>query len=264
MQIKHFLKILETIAPLNLASEWDTVGLQIEPDPQSKVNKVLLTLDLTEPVLEEAISKQADFILSYHPLLFEPVPRLTQDHRIARISMGCLKHQITVYSPHTALDAVRGGMTDWLTSLAGKGDTTIIEPNEHDPEQGHGRYLRLESKTSISSIAETMKDALNLPYVRTATSAVKGHNIQTIAVCPGAGASLILGTDADLLITGEMRHHDLLTAMGEGKSVILLEHAQSERGYFPIYVEKIKEVLSNNSIEFILSEVDRGPLTLQL
>ena len=107
---------LEEMAPLSLAEEWDRVGLLVEPGPGIRVERLLLAVDLTEPVLEEALEQRAGMILAYHPPLFHPLKRLSWREPRERILLRAVQAGIPVYSPHTALDAAPGGVNDWLAS----------------------------------------------------------------------------------------------------------------------------------------------------
>lgn len=119
MEFAKFVKRLDHIFKIPLAESWDNVGLLIQPSAPIKVKRIFLTNDLTEPVLSEAIANGANFIISYHPPLFKPFKRLTQNSAKERIVVKCIENKIAVYSPHTALDAVAGGLNDWLLSPFG-------------------------------------------------------------------------------------------------------------------------------------------------
>lgn len=120
VDLKTVLTKLEKFAPLSLAEEWDNVGLLVEPTSDFIVTKIFLTNDLTEEVLEEAIASNSNFILSYHPPIFSPLKRLTMKTEKERIIVKAIEKGIAIYSPHTAHDAARGGVNDWLLSAFGK------------------------------------------------------------------------------------------------------------------------------------------------
>ena len=126
-RLSETLAALDGIAPLRLAEEWDNVGLLLEPrgdDPA--VKKIFFTIDLTAPVYDEAVAFGADFIVAYHPIIFGGLKRLTQAKPQSRTLLDAAARGIAIYSPHTALDAVDGGVNDWL--LAGVGECHDIRP----------------------------------------------------------------------------------------------------------------------------------------
>ncbi len=124
--------VLETLAPTALAESWDKVGLQVG-DAAQAVSRALLCIDLTEPVLAEAVRKKAELIVAYHPVIFSPVARLTAEHWKQRVLIEAVRRGIAVYCPHTALDAAVGGINDWLADGLGKGERRPITPSgSHD------------------------------------------------------------------------------------------------------------------------------------
>ncbi|VDP97757.1 unnamed protein product [Trichobilharzia regenti] len=114
MELSKIIQLLDMYCLPHLAEKWDNVGLLVEPSPPHHVNKVLLTNDLTEQVIDEAIAEKTGLIISYHPPIFSPLKRITQQHWKQRIVVRCLENRIAVFSPHTGLDAKVGGINDWL------------------------------------------------------------------------------------------------------------------------------------------------------
>ncbi len=129
---------------------------------------------------------------------------------------------------------------------------------------GLGRCLTLSEATPLSALVERVKQHLGLSRVRLATAAehAAGKLISKVAVCAGAGGSVLgAGVDAELLVSGEMRHHDVLARLAEGKSVILCDHTNSERGYLPRYRERILAAC-DGAVEVLLASSDREPLAI--
>lgn len=133
MKIKEIIKVLEQIAPLRNAAEWDNVGLLIGSGEWS-ADSIMLTIDLTDAIAREAIESKTRMILSYHPPIFEPFKSLTDASTKQQIVLDLVAAQIAVYSPHTALDAAPGGVNDWLASCVGEGDVRALQAQESLPE----------------------------------------------------------------------------------------------------------------------------------
>ncbi|MBL4699815.1 MAG: Nif3-like dinuclear metal center hexameric protein [Phycisphaeraceae bacterium] len=126
MKINELTAIFNQIAPLHLAESWDNVGLLVGQST-AKVSKALICIDLTESVLDEAISRNSDMILAYHPPIFSPLKTITDGDTKARIVLRAIENKIAIYSPHTAIDAAEGGVNDWLCEAFGKGSRKPID-----------------------------------------------------------------------------------------------------------------------------------------
>lgn len=137
MNVQDLVAALETIAPPAYAATWDRVGLLVGDRRRELSGPVFLTIDLTEQVLDEALRQNAGAIVAYHPPIWEPLRRVTSDTPRQRIVMRALGAGLAVYSPHTALDAIPGGVADWLAEgLSGatteghvEGDCRALSPH---------------------------------------------------------------------------------------------------------------------------------------
>ena len=127
MKTHHLISAFESFAPTYLANEWDNVGLLVGT-PGWSANKILLTIDLTEAVLEEAIKMKVDAIVSYHPPIFNPLKSVTDGSFKERVVLDAISNKIAIYSPHTALDVANGGVNDWIVAGIGKGDVRALRP----------------------------------------------------------------------------------------------------------------------------------------
>jgi dinuclear metal center YbgI/SA1388 family protein len=263
--LSEIVEAMKRLAPLEWAESWDNVGLLIEPLEQA-ITKVLLTIDLTEEVLTEAKSAHANLIIAYHPPIFSALKRLTRKTAGERVVIEAIRSDIAVYSPHTALDAAPNGMNDWLVRALGTGATTPIIQLLNAPEGvGMGRTVELEEPATLLELTRRIKQHLKLDQLRVATAAEHsaGKLIDRVAVCAGAGGSVFQHcTQIDLLLTGEMRHHDVLARVAAGASVILTDHTNSERGYLGQLQEYLNSKLGTD-LEIVLSQRDSDPLRIE-
>jgi len=250
MKLKTFIQCLEEIAPLELAEEWDNPGLLIEPLKGRDIKKVLLTIDLTEAVAREAVQKRVDAIVTYHPLFFGGFQRLEKSNPQARVAMRLVQKNIVVYSPHTALDAAPGGVNDWLADALGEGDLYCTET-------GGARIVELLSPIKLPTLGKRIKDKLRLKTVKLAKANDKP--IKTIALCAGAGIDALRGIKADCVLTGEMKHHDVLGAKEMGINVILCGHTETERGYLKI-LRRLLLAETEQAVDILISKEDATPL----
>ncbi|MHC5062546.1 MAG: Nif3-like dinuclear metal center hexameric protein [Planctomycetota bacterium] len=262
MKAKDLLVALDRIAPLDLAEDWDNVGMILEAPGGSEIERILLAIDLNEAVLEEALELKANMILAYHPPIFAGLTRLRMGADREGNLLRAAAAGISLYSPHTALDAVGGGVADWLAESLGNGKSTPLASAENpQAEHSPAREVRLDEPAEISELVSRIKKHLGLETLRLAESARHqgGELIKHVALCPGAGGSLISESPAQLYLTGEMRHHDVLAALSRGTSVLLCEHSNTERGYLPRLQLRMQQEL-RDSVEVLISSQDREPL----
>ncbi|GMV42454.1 MAG: hypothetical protein AMXMBFR64_41700 [Myxococcales bacterium] len=173
------------------------------------IRRALLTIDLTEAALEEALNASGDLVVAYHPPIFAPLKRHVQRDAGQRTLLRAAAAGIAPWSPHTALDAMPGGVNDWMLGLAGAvTGVAPITPRPDAPATGPGRIARLREPALLDALVARFKQGLGLPSVRLARGA--DAPVSTLTVCPGAGGRLFEGVYADLLVTGEMRRRSVL------------------------------------------------------
>ncbi len=263
MRVRAILAALETIAPLRLAESWDKVGLHVG-SPNTKVRRGLVCIDLTQAVMDEALAAKAEMIIAYHPPIFRGLMRLTDATWKERLLVTAVRRRMAIYSPHTALDAAADGVNDWLCQGMGKAKVEPMVANLEIAGAGSGRIVTLQRPVSLKTVALRIKQRLGVGHLTVSTplgvSATKAK-IATIGVCVGAGGGLFAEQrpKVDLLVTGEMRHHDILDATCRGQSVILAGHSETERPYLPHYCERLKTVIPG--VDWRVSRADRSPMT---
>ncbi len=131
MQIKQIAQVIEEVAPLMYQESYDNCGLQVG-DPDSEVSGALLTLDVTEEVIAEAIERGCNLIIAHHPLIFSGLKRITGKNYVERCVRMAIKHDISIYAAHTNLDNMyRGGVNALIGTKLGLTDTQILQPKEN-------------------------------------------------------------------------------------------------------------------------------------
>jgi dinuclear metal center YbgI/SA1388 family protein len=262
------VELLETLVPLRLAADWDNVGLllgALEPDGH-RVPRVLLTIDLTEAVVAEAIENGAALVVAYHPPIFRPLARLLPNPGVERAVLRAARHGLPIWSPHTALDAMAGGVNDWLAdglaTLGAASREAIERPDGcDDPLVGQGRLVTFSRPVALDTVVAAIKQWLDLPGLRVARSSVGPDDVRSVALCPGAGGSVISAAKADVLWTGEMRHHDVLAANATGRHAVLCEHTNTERGYLRRFAETLGKAAGDRglAVEVAVAASDHDP-----
>ena len=144
---------MEQWAPKSLAYEWDNVGLQVG-SYNKPVKKVMITLDVLEPVVDEAIENHVDLIIAHHPLLFKSIKQINTDTPAGRVMEKLIKHDITVYAAHTNLDAAEGGVNDMLCDRLGVDDREVLVDTDTE------RLYKLAVYVPTTHL-DTVRDALS-------------------------------------------------------------------------------------------------------
>lgn len=274
LHLDTFVKFITKLYPKEYSdASWDNTGLLIDcsVNESNLKMKVLLTIDLTSSVAQEAIDKECNLILAYHPFIFPSwknlSPASNSQHKSA---INLIQHGISVYCPHTAVDAAKNGVNDWLVSTLVHNQSMIksvvsIEPitplqNESKNEIGYGRIVEFTEPVYLNQIINQVKQRLNIPYVQVATKKkLNDYAVQKVALCAGSGSSVFksLKEDVDLYYTGELSHHEILRYTEASKAVITCNHTNTERGYLR---EVMCELLTKRGFECLISEFDADPL----
>ncbi|MEZ6038554.1 MAG: Nif3-like dinuclear metal center hexameric protein [Planctomycetota bacterium] len=258
--LDEVLDILHEIAPLELAADWDNVGLLLRPDLRAgKVARVVLCIDLTEAVVAEARAAKADLVVAYHPPIFKPLARLDVEDATQRRVLAAVAAGFAVYSPHTALDAAAGGLADWLLEGA-LGDAV---PDEVRPlgDGEFGRLASLSKPLAWTGLLTRLKKLFGVRHLQVARPAKAPTQLRSLAIAAGSGGSVLRSSRADVLITGEMSHHEVLAAVAEGSSVVLAGHGNTERGFLKGLRRRLVGEFGK-ALDVRLSREDRDPLAV--
>lgn len=225
-------------APATAAS-WDSVGLQVG-DPADEVGAVLVSLDVTGAVLDEAVRRSAGLVIAHHPLLFRPLARLTPDTAAGALALRAARERIAVLAVHTNFDAAVPGTTEPIVAALGMVDVTPLESLADDPTMGLGRIGSLPEPLPVRSLADRLATRLPAPHLRVAGPL--DRLVRRVAACGGAGDSLLdaaRGAGAELYVTGDLRHHVVLDALTLGLSVIDAGHHATEAAALPALHERL-------------------------
>ncbi len=228
MKCKDIIKQLETIAPVHYAEKWDNVGL-IVGDEEQEVHKVLIALDPSTEVIEQAIEQQCDMIITHHPLIFSPMKKITNNDFIGKRILSMMNNSIAYYAMHTNMDIAI--MADESAAMVGLKDTVALEQVEPSNQHvGIGRFGNLVIAMSLLELAKAVKKQFHLDDVRVVGDLTK--EIKKVAISTGSGEDFIenaIQMGADVLITGDIRHHKALDAIERNLSIIDAGHYGTER-----------------------------------
>lgn len=223
--VKDFVNIISEMIPARLAEDWDNVGLQVGRS-EKEVKVILCALDFSREVMEQAVRFHADIIVTHHPAIFRGIKQFTDvDWRVSLL-LEAARKDIAVYSAHTNLDSVAGGVNDVLANLL---DLQNVEGlSREDTLEGIGRIGVLKDTLTLDVFAEKVKTALRLPHI---TVVPAGRPVRKVAVCGGSGMDFLdcaLRAGADTYVTGDVKYHDAQEARGKRINLIDATHQGTE------------------------------------
>ena len=227
MTIQTIIAQIEKRLPLRLQESWDNSGLQIG-QTDIECSGILTTLDITESVIEEAITLGCSLIVAHHPILFKGLKRISYScSYVERCVIMAIKHDITIYAAHTNADSAYMGLNYWLGQKMGLLSIETLSPTNSNNQEGLGVIGRLPEDLDFERFLEHTARIFKTKQLRH-NGGIK-DKIKTVAICGGAGAFLwerARDLDADVLITGEAKYNDYFDA--EGISLITVGHYESE------------------------------------
>ena len=257
MKIKEITDAIERFAPLALQEEYDNAGLVVG-DPEREVGRALLAVDVTEEVLAEAEQEGCDLVVTHHPIVFHPLKRLNEADYVQRCVARAVRRDIALYACHTNLDSAPGGMSWRLAEMLGVGNLRVLQPSETGDGAGFGVVGELPEAVDTVEFMRIIQRRLEVSVVRYSDIATSG--VRRVAVCTGAGASLIgeaRRAGADIYITADMKYNDFMTP-DKALTVADIGHFESEY----CAIQLIFDILSKNLCTFAVrkSERSRNPV----
>ena len=253
--VNELYEAMQRIAPLELAESWDNPGLLVNCG--GPVDRVLVTLDITPEVVQEAAAKGCGLIVAHHPVIFSPLKRLAPKD----VPFQLVQNGISAICMHTNLDAAEGGVNEVLAGIFGM-------RNWEPFADGYGRVGEVDLIT-VPELAQKAQDALGKRCNRPETGPAvqvkytdSGMPVQRLAVISGAGGSLFeeaIAVGADCLLTGEANHHHACDAARLGLSLIAAGHYATEFPVTEAVAERLRAVCPE--LEVLVSTANRDPYT---
>ena len=266
MKLWEIMGELQTIFNPKIAEEWDNVGLLIGNDTK-EVNKVLFCLDVTERVIEEAVRNNVDLIISHHPVIFSGLKKITNETSHERKILKLIENKIAVYSIHTNADFAVNGLNDFIMDkLNLDGEKVIVNEFGFDDynsiknevEYVHGGQARikiLNDEMKLADLLEKIKETLGISYVRYVGD--KNAYIKKIGLVTGGGSSFMydIANKIDVFLTGDLRYHEALDALEEGRILVDIGHFESEYLFVDMMADKMSNFFDGEMIRHFEDEV---------
>ena len=241
MKVKEVLSALEQFAPLPLQESWDNAGLQVGLT-EAEVSGALLCLDVTEAVVDEALRKGCNVVVSHHPLLFRGLKTISDLTDVQRTVRKAVKHEVCVISMHTNMDNARGGVNFKIAAKLGLTDLEFMaEKRVGDVMCGSGVIGTLEEPMAADDFVKRVKQAFGVECAM--TNELLRRPVSRVAICGGAGDFLLddaVAAGADAFITGEMHYHQYF-GYEQRIQICVIGHYQSEQFTTEVFRDIIAE-----------------------
>lgn len=218
MKVRDVRDFLNKLYPFSNSCQWDNCGLLVG-DEDKDVKRIGFALDLTSQVLKEAISINADLVITHHPVIFEAEKRFLKGN----VAYEAAVNQISVISCHTCYDSAEGGVSDILAERIGLSGVEVLETQEKPCCVRVGKICKTAPEKLAKNVSEALK--ANVRFVN------GGSDIETVAVCGGAGGDFIkevYSYGADAYVTGDIDHHEFLLAEELGITLVAAGHFETE------------------------------------
>ncbi len=235
--VQHIAEVMNRIAPRQLAEEWDNPGLLVGSF-DAPVEKIFVSLDVTDEVIEAAVDFGAQLIVAHHPIIFRAVKNFRTDLPLGKKLATLIKNDVAVFAAHTNLDTVQGGVNDVLAEKIGLLDVK----NFGDEENSLGRIGRLPEKMSARNFALHVKKSLNAESVRLVDAG--DFEIERVGLCGGAGSEFIARAKffgAQAFVTGDLKYHEAQSAVENKIHVVDAGHFATEFPIVHVLAENLRD-----------------------
>ncbi|MCL2789603.1 MAG: Nif3-like dinuclear metal center hexameric protein [Desulfobulbus sp.] len=263
--VQDFLTILQQIVPASVAEEWDNVGLLIG-DPRQQVRRVLLALDPTAALIDQAAAGQFDLIITHHPVIFRPLKAVRTDTPTGRFIATAAQSRISVIACHTNLDSIQNGVSDHLAQSLGLADVRPLAPSRSgcDPMCGLGRIGAFPEPVDASTFLDRLRQVCAPPWILEA--GIRPKRVTTVAVCGGSCsdlAEMAHNQGADVFVTAEVKHAVARWAVDAGLWLLDAGHFATEQPAMFVFCDMLRQHIAAHSWDIAIDvAAQQSPLNL--
>ena len=259
--VQDFLNILQHIAPDNLAEDWDNVGLLVG-NPHQEVRRVLLALDPTCSLMDQARTGGYDLVITHHPIIFKPLKTLRTDTPVGRCIASAARAGIGVIACHTNFDAIAGGVSDILATALGLAQSKPLVPTGKgsDPTCGLGRIGVYPSPVTADEFLAKIRRACVPPWILEAGP--RPQQVTTVAVCGGSCsdlAEIALWQGADAFVTAEVKHSVARWAEDAGLWILDAGHFATENPAMFFFRNRLQQQAVDHGWELAIDAASQQP-----
>lgn len=265
VKCSDIINIMEEYANHNLAEDWDNVGLMVG-DENRTISKILVALDIDDKIIDEAIEKKCDMIITHHPFIFKGIKSIKASDTLGNRIIKLIKNNICVFSAHTNLDIAINGTSDTFAKLLNLEKISNLFEKDNSLV-GLGRVGELEETMPFSELIESVKNILKLKNL--VVCGDLDTPVKKIGICTGAGGEVdfmlqAISKGCDVYITGDIKYHNSQVANDLGLCLIDATHYASEAIIVPVICDYINNCSRrlNMDIECVVSTVNGQTLNI--
>ena len=241
MRCSEIISILQEQSPEEFACDWDNVGLLVG-DFEQEIKKIYIALDATEETIAEAIREKADLLVTHHPMIFKGLKKVNSRDFTGKRVIKLIENHITYYAMHTNFDVK--GMAELAAQKMSLTECQVLDVTCQGEQgaEGIGRVGYLPEELSLEECINQVKAAFAVDMVK--VFGALSQKVRKAAICPGSGKSVIscaLHAEAQVLITGDIDHHEGIDAASQGLAIIDAGHYGVEKLFIPYMVQYLKE-----------------------
>ncbi len=258
MQLQDFYRQLVSLIPEETAEDFDRIGIQVQSGV-TELRRLLVTMEVTDAVVQEAVERSVDAIISFHPLIFPSIERIIDGDRVGRIVTQLIQHRIALMVVHTNLDAHPEGTNTFLARQLGVTVEGPLVPHPDRPDYGMGRIGKFHQPITISELLDRLYQLLKSPLRFTAGNK---ELVQRIAIVAGSGRSFLreaIASGVDAFITADLKYHDFHSV--DGQCVLVdVGHYEMEQ-FVPVILENfLQRIVPEEEVEIYRSTVLPNPV----
>ena len=256
MNKRDLVRIIEDFCPVETAESWDNCGFQIDCGNE-RIDRILVSLEVTGKVIEEAKELKVDMILTHHPLLFTGIKKIEHSDVIGAYVIELIRSGISVYSCHTSFDKLIGGNNDYMGQLL---ELNHIRPFDRD--NGFCRKGETAFDVTFAELIHRAAEAFNIEERHFRWVGDLTRTVETVGWCTGAGSEFLKDAaddGCDLFITGDLKYHEAQTAKEMGLCVLDAGHYGSEKIFAENMALMLQRHCENHDVEIIQSDIDINP-----
>ncbi len=243
MKLSVLGRRLDGVLNRQYAESWDNVSWMVGPTSK-ELEGIVLAVDPSPEALSETIDRDSNLLLTHHPLIFDSLDRIVEGNPVHETIIRAIRNEIGIYSAHTNVDSMPGGLNDYFADCLGLEEVSPIRPHEDNEAVGLGRQGKLPRPVPFEEVREWLVEEID-PTVTEWVGPV-GSTVRSVGICTGSGGDFIgptLSEKVDVYVTADVDHHEAMLARKLELPVIILDHYEMESVFLPL----VDSLLSDDS-----------------